>query len=169
MGIVLNREQLDLPDDSNLPDPDPPAEEAESAEQPTEKKKDASMWSLYRQAKEMLDQDSEDYDPNRAVELLIRAANMGCGVAKYRLPAAVWEIVCCFKCSGTIPISKPSVSAWIAMKQVRQQAAESQKSCIPKAFKLNFRKLSVEERKWLKKIAEKSDLLKNPKPQRGRR
>ena len=27
----------------------------------------------------------------------------------------------------------------------------------------------VEERKWLKKIAEKSDLLKNPKPQRGRR
>ena len=37
------------------------------------------------------------------------------------------------------------------------------------ANKLNFRKLSVEERKWLKKIAEKSDLLKNPKPQRGRR
>ena len=33
----------------------------------------------------------------------------------------------------------------------------------------NSRKLSVEERKWLKKIAEKSDLLKNPKPQRGRR
>lgn len=35
--------------------------------------------------KELLDQDSEDYDPNGAVELLIRAANMGCGVAKYRL------------------------------------------------------------------------------------
>ena len=85
MGIVLNREQLDLPDDSILPDPDPPAEEAESAEQPTEKEKDASMWSLYCQAKELLNQDSEDYDPNRAVELLIRAANMGCGVAKYRL------------------------------------------------------------------------------------
>lgn len=85
MGIVLNREQSDLPDDSDLPEPDPTAEETESAEQPTEKKKDASMWSFYRQAKEMLDQDSEDYDPNRAVELLIRAANMGCGVAKYRL------------------------------------------------------------------------------------
>lgn len=50
MGIVLNREQVDLPDDSVLPDPDPTAEEAESAEQPTERKKDASMWSLYRQA-----------------------------------------------------------------------------------------------------------------------
>ena len=33
---------------------------------------------------------------------------------------------------------------------------------ICKRLKLNFRKLSVEERKWLKKIAEKSDLLKNP-------
>ena len=40
---------------------------------------------------------------------------------------------------------------------------------ICKRLKLNFRKLSVEERKWLKKIAEKSDLLKSPKPQRGRR
>ena len=43
------------------------------------------------------------------------------------------------------------------------------KKCCLKRYKLNFRKLSVEERKWLKKIAEKSDLLKNPKPQRGRR
>ena len=30
-------------------------------------------------------------------------------------------------------------------------------------------KLSDEERKWLKRIAQKSDLLKNPKPQRGRK
>lgn len=86
MGIVLNREQVDLPDDSVLPDPDPTAEEAESDEQPTEKKNDASMWSLYHQAKEMLDQDSEDYDPNRAVELLIRAANMAAV-----LPSTAWE------------------------------------------------------------------------------
>lgn len=27
----------------------------------------------------------------------------------------------------------------------------------------------VEEKKWLKRIAQKSDLLKNPKPQRGRK
>ena len=40
---------------------------------------------------------------------------------------------------------------------------------ICKRLKLNFRKLSVEERKWLKKIAQKSDLLKNPTPQRGRK
>ena len=29
--------------------------------------------------------------------------------------------------------------------------------------------LSEEEKKWLKKIAQKSDLLKNPNPQRGRK
>ena len=29
--------------------------------------------------------------------------------------------------------------------------------------------LTEEEKKWLKKIAQKSDLLKNPNPQRGRK
>ncbi len=36
-------------------------------------------------------------------------------------------------------------------------------------FKLNFERLSEEERNWLKKISEKSDLLKNPKQQRRSR
>ena len=40
---------------------------------------------------------------------------------------------------------------------------------ICKRLKLNLKKLSEDEKKWLKKIAEKSDLLKNPKPQRGRK
>ena len=40
---------------------------------------------------------------------------------------------------------------------------------ICKRLKLNYGKLSEEERKWLKKIAQKSDLLKNPNPQRGRK
>ena len=40
---------------------------------------------------------------------------------------------------------------------------------ICKRLKLNLKKLSEDEKKWLKKIAEKSDLLKNPNPQRGRR
>ena len=38
---------------------------------------------------------------------------------------------------------------------------------ICKRLRLNFKKLSGEEKKWLKKISEKSDLLKNPIPQRG--
>ena len=40
---------------------------------------------------------------------------------------------------------------------------------ICKRLKLNYKKLSEEERKWLKKIAQKSDLLKNPNLQRGRK
>ena len=40
---------------------------------------------------------------------------------------------------------------------------------ICKRLKLNYKKLSEEEKKWLKKIAQKSDLLKNPNPQRGRK
>ena len=40
---------------------------------------------------------------------------------------------------------------------------------ICKRLRLNLRKLSEEEIKWLKKIAEKSDLLINPNPQRGRK
>ena len=35
---------------------------------------------------------------------------------------------------------------------------------ICKRLKLNLKKLSEEEKKWLKKIAQKSDLLKNPNP-----
>ena len=40
---------------------------------------------------------------------------------------------------------------------------------ICKRLRLNFGKLTEEERKSLKKIAEKSDLLKNPNPQRGKK
>ncbi len=40
---------------------------------------------------------------------------------------------------------------------------------ICKRLKLNLKKLSEEEKKWLKKIAQKSDLLKNPNPQRGKK
>lgn len=38
---------------------------------------------------------------------------------------------------------------------------------ICKRLKLNYKKLSEEEKKWLKRIAQKSDLLKNPKHQAG--
>lgn len=43
------------------------------------------MWQLYRKAKDLLDKDSNAYDPDQAVELLIESAELGCGVAKYRL------------------------------------------------------------------------------------
>lgn len=94
MSIVLGEEPIEMPDDSSMPESDPADEEAESEER-QEQKPDSSgqesqpdprtMWSLYAKAKELLDKDSGAYDPNRAVELLIESAKLGCGVAKYRL------------------------------------------------------------------------------------
>ena len=57
----------------------------------------------------------------------------------------------------------------------RKHFSTAYKSSVGKAYR--YRKkgreiwdsLSEEEKKWLKRIAQKSDLLKNPKPQRGRK
>lgn len=86
MNILLQTDMDDLPDEPTEADDDPVAEDIHSAEKEASPKEKASaMWKLYRQAKELLDRDSESYDPHKAVALLIDAANMGCGVAKYRL------------------------------------------------------------------------------------
>ncbi len=51
----------------------------------TDKEKTSLMWQYYKKAKDLLDRDNEDYDPNTAVEFLIESAKLGCGVAKYHL------------------------------------------------------------------------------------
>lgn len=51
----------------------------------TDKEKISLMWQYYKKAKDLLDRDNENYDPNTAVEFLIESAKLGCGVAKYRL------------------------------------------------------------------------------------
>lgn len=51
----------------------------------TEKEKTSLMWKYYSKAKELLDKESETYDPNTAVEFLLESAKLGCGVAKYKL------------------------------------------------------------------------------------
>lgn len=86
MNIVLQNDIDDLPDEPIEAEDDSAAEDIHDAERETSpKEKDSAMWKLYCQAKDLLDKESESYDPNRAVGLLIEAANMGCGVAKYRL------------------------------------------------------------------------------------
>lgn len=64
-------------------DPEPSDEETEPVL--TDKEKTSLMWQYYKKAKDLLDRDNENYDPNTAVELLIESAKLGCGVAKYRL------------------------------------------------------------------------------------
>ena len=79
-------------EDLVLDTPEPESEEIERTEQESEsaapmsdRERISAMWRYYRQAKEMLDRESEDYDPDTAVDLLIDSAKLGCDVAKYRL------------------------------------------------------------------------------------
>ena len=79
-------------EDLVLDAPEPPPEEIERAEQESEsaspksdRERISAMWRYYRQAKELLDRESENYDSDTAVDLLIDSAKLGCDVAKYRL------------------------------------------------------------------------------------
>lgn len=51
----------------------------------TDKEKTSLMWQYYKSAKDLLDRESENYNPNKAVDFLIESAKLGCDVAKYRL------------------------------------------------------------------------------------
>ena len=83
INILADRFPIDEPEEQSASDPEPADEEIESPL--TDKEKKSVMWRLYRQAKELLDSESEDYDPDTAVDLLIDSAHLGCDVAKYRL------------------------------------------------------------------------------------
>ena len=73
--------------DNDMEVTEPEADEVEEQEYtPAPKSVQRSrMWQLYRKAKELLDRENDAYDPNTAVNLLIEAAELGCGVSKYRL------------------------------------------------------------------------------------
>lgn len=83
MNIVADHTPIEDAEEQPAPNPEPSDSETESIL--TDKEKTSLMWKYYSEAKEHLDKESDVYDPNKAVELLIEAANLGCGVAKYRL------------------------------------------------------------------------------------
>ena len=83
INILADRFPIDEPEEQSAPDPEPADEETDPPLSDKEKK--SVMWNLYHQAKELLDSESEDYDPDTAVDLLIDSAQLGCDVAKYRL------------------------------------------------------------------------------------
>ena len=86
MNILYETEPEEPAEEKEIPTPEPSDAETESAEEPlTPKERTSRMWNLYREAKELLDRESETYEPTKAVELLIESAKLGCGVAKYRL------------------------------------------------------------------------------------
>lgn len=92
MNILADITPIDEDDEDFVPDdPEPEPEEVERDEQENEstahmsdRERISAMWRYYRQAKELLNSESEDYDPDTAVDLLIDSANLGCDVAKYR-------------------------------------------------------------------------------------
>lgn len=78
MNILLERKAMDR----DCPTPEPTDEETERKISWKDKKK---MWELYRKAKDLLDEKSDGYNPNQAVEFFIESAGLGNTVAKYRL------------------------------------------------------------------------------------
>ena len=86
MNILYETEPEEPTEEKEIPTPEPSDAETESAEESlTPKERTSRMWNLYREAKGLLDRESENYEPTKAVELLIESAKLGCGVAKYRL------------------------------------------------------------------------------------
>lgn len=83
MNIIADCTPVEDAEEQPAPDPEPSDSEIELAL--TAKEKTSLMWKYYRQAKELLDKESETYDPNTAVDYLIESAKLDCGVAKYRL------------------------------------------------------------------------------------
>lgn len=84
MNIAAERAIVDEDsEEQSVPDIEPNDTETEPVL--TDKEETSLMWKYYSKAKELLDKESENYDPNTAVEFLIESAKLGCGVAKYRL------------------------------------------------------------------------------------
>ena len=81
LNLMLQRDIIQEPDNDTPIDFDAEDEdaEAEETEQPQNK------WELYRSAKKKLDRNSGEYNPHKAMELLMASAKHGCGVAKYQL------------------------------------------------------------------------------------
>ena len=81
LNIMQNRDILQEPAVDDILDEEPDEDEEESEETETSENK----WDLYKTAKKHLDSESEDYDPQKALQLLIKSAKLDCSVAKYQL------------------------------------------------------------------------------------
>ena len=81
LNLMLDRDIIQEPDFTEPIDLEPDDEDIENEESDEPKNK----WELYRQAKELLNKESEEYNPQKAMELLMDSAKLGCGVAKYQL------------------------------------------------------------------------------------
>lgn len=86
MNIIADRLFAEADEDvDEQTESDSESNEEETEHPITDKEKLSLMWQYYSKAKELLNKESKNYNPNTAVEFLIESAKLGCGVAKYRL------------------------------------------------------------------------------------
>lgn len=83
MNIVFGAEPIEEIDDVTMPDEAPTDEETERPM--TWRERNSAMWEAYRQAKQLLNRESENYEPSKAVELFMESATLGNPIAKYWL------------------------------------------------------------------------------------
>lgn len=98
MNLVLDRvplEEPNEPDDTGIPEPEPSPqadepERSDPADNQAQEPHDApepkqNLFQLYRNAKYLLERDTDHYDPEQAIVLLTTAAEQGYVWAQYRL------------------------------------------------------------------------------------
>ncbi len=81
LHIVSGKQPIEARDIKSLPDQEPSYKEVERNGYGDLK----TQWGFYSWAKELLDKDSEGYNPKKAIELLVESAHRGNTIAKYRL------------------------------------------------------------------------------------
>ena len=81
LNLMLDRDIIQESDFTDPIDLEPEDDDLESEESEMPKDK----WELYRLAKKKLYRDDENYDPQKAIELFMESAKLGCGIAKYQL------------------------------------------------------------------------------------
>ena len=133
----------------------------------------------------------EDIDKNfvsnvKPGDIIVAEKNFGCGSSREHAPIAIKAsgISCVIASTFARIFYRNAINIGLAILECdeaatvsythldvykRQDPEQAALAFICKRLKLNLKKLSEEEKKWLKKIAQKSDLLKNPNPQRGRK
>lgn len=81
LNLMLEKDIIQEPELDEPSNVDPDDEDIENEETAEPKNK----WDLYRQAKKLLDKDSENYNPQVAIKMFMDSARLGCSVAKYQL------------------------------------------------------------------------------------
>lgn len=83
MNIVADN--ISIEDAEEQPESDSEPNDIQTEPPLTDKEKASLMWQYYSKAKALLIRESDEYNPNEAVDYLIESAKLGCGVAKYHL------------------------------------------------------------------------------------